>query len=76
MRWVAASERDIVNETMQKRLWATADQFRANSRRKFGQYSTPALGLIFLRFVQMNFVTGGINAQISYAGCFVARDCA
>ena len=74
MRSVAPSERDTANETMEKRLRAAADQFRANSRLKSGQYSTPALGLLFLRFVQMNFVTGDISAQISYSGCFVARD--
>lgn len=76
MRWVAPAEKDTANETMEKRLWAAADQFRANSGLKAGQYSTAPLGLIFLRFVQMNFATGGINAQISYGDCFVARDCA
>ena len=31
MRWVAPSEKDTANETLEKRLWAAADQFRANS---------------------------------------------
>jgi type I restriction enzyme M protein len=29
MRWVAPSEKDTANQTLEKRLWATADQFRA-----------------------------------------------
>ncbi len=47
MRWVAPSEKDTANETLEKRLWAAADQFRANSGLKAGQYSTPVLGLHF-----------------------------
>ena len=50
MRWVAPTEKDTANETLEKRLWDAADQFRANSGLKAGQYSTPVLGLIFLRF--------------------------
>ena len=48
MRWVAPSEKDTANETLEKHLWAAADQFRASSGLKAGQYSTPVLGLIFL----------------------------
>jgi type I restriction enzyme M protein len=55
MRWVAPSEKDTANETLEKRLWAAADQFRANSGLKAGQYSTPVLGLIFLRFAEARF---------------------
>ena len=47
MRWVAPSEKDIANETLEKHLWAAADQFRANFGLKAEQYSTPVLGLIF-----------------------------
>lgn len=50
MHWVAPTEKDTTNETLEKRLWAAADQFRANSGLKAGQYSTPVLSLIFLRF--------------------------
>src|SRR6266571_3696928 len=49
MRWVAPTEKDTANQTLEKRLWDAADQFRANSGLKAGQYSTPVLGLIFLR---------------------------
>ena len=47
MRWVAPTEKDTANETLEKRLWAAADQFRANSGLKAAQYSAPVLGLIF-----------------------------
>jgi hypothetical protein len=43
MCWVAPSEKDTANQTLEKRLWAAADQFRANSELKAGQYSTPVL---------------------------------
>ncbi len=39
MRWVAPSEKDTANEVLEKRLWAAADQFRANSGLKAGQNS-------------------------------------
>ena len=56
MHWIAPSERDTATDTLEKRLWNTADQFRANSGLKAGQYSTPVLGLIFLRFAAMPFI--------------------
>lgn len=31
MHWIAPSEKDTANATLEKRLWDTADQFRANS---------------------------------------------
>ena len=31
MTWIAPTEKDTVTETLEKRLWASADQFRANS---------------------------------------------
>ena len=52
MRWVAPTEKDTANPTLEKRLWESADQFRANSKLKAAQYSTPVLGLIFLRFAE------------------------
>ena len=45
MRWVAPTEKDTANETLEKRLWAAADQLRANSGLNSAQYSTPVLGL-------------------------------
>ena len=55
MHWVAPSEKDTANETLEKRLWAAADQFRANSGLKAAEYSSPVLGLIFLRFAEARF---------------------
>jgi type I restriction enzyme M protein len=55
MRWVAPSEKDTATETLEKRLWDAADQFRANSGLKSQEYSAPVLGLIFLRFAEVRF---------------------
>jgi type I restriction enzyme M protein len=37
------------------RLWATADELRANSALKASEYSVPVLGLIFLKFADSRF---------------------
>lgn len=50
MNWIAPSEKDSGSTTLEKRLWDSADQFRANSGPKSQEYSAPVLGLIFLRF--------------------------
>ena len=55
MHWIAPSERDTTNGTLEKRLWDTADQFRANSGLKAQEYSGPILGIIFLRFAEVRF---------------------
>jgi type I restriction enzyme M protein len=55
MQWIAPSEKDTASETLEKRLWAAADQFRANSGLKSQEYSAPVLGLIFLRFAEVRF---------------------
>ena len=55
MQWIAPSEKDISTDTLEKRLWAAADQLRANSGLNAAQYSTPVLGLIFLRFTDTRF---------------------
>ena len=55
MHWIAASERDTATNTLEQRLWAAADQFRANSGLTAAQYSAPVLGLIFLRFAEARF---------------------
>ncbi len=52
MQWIAPSEKDISTDTLENRLWAAADQLRANSGLTSAQYSTPVLGLIFLRFAK------------------------
>ncbi|HQZ68223.1 MAG TPA: class I SAM-dependent DNA methyltransferase [Planctomycetaceae bacterium] len=40
----------------ERRLWAAADEFRANSELRSSEYSTPVLGLIFLRYADHRFI--------------------
>lgn len=35
---------------LERQLWAAADNLRANAGLRASQYSTPVLGLIFLKF--------------------------
>jgi type I restriction enzyme M protein len=55
MKWIAPTERDVANHALEQKLWQAADQFRANSGLTAAQYSTPVLGLIFLRFAEARF---------------------
>lgn len=43
------------NKEMEKRLWEAADELRANSKLKSGDFAIPVLGLIFLRFADHKF---------------------
>ncbi|MBW6518168.1 MAG: type I restriction-modification system subunit M N-terminal domain-containing protein [ANME-2 cluster archaeon] len=43
------------NTEIEKRLWEAADELRANSKLKSSEYSTPVLGLIFLRYADHKF---------------------
>jgi type I restriction enzyme M protein len=54
--WIAPTEKDTGTETLENRLWAAADQLRANSGLTSAQYSQPVLGLIFLRFAEVRFL--------------------
>jgi type I restriction enzyme M protein len=40
---------------LERKLWGTADQLRANSKLKSSEYSIPVLGLIFLLFADRRF---------------------
>lgn len=40
---------------IEKKLWSSADELRANSNLKSSEYSVPVLGLIFLRFADQRF---------------------
>jgi type I restriction enzyme M protein len=40
---------------IERRLWSSADEFRANSNLKSSEYSVPVLGLIFLRYADHRF---------------------
>ena len=61
MQWIAPSEKDSANATLEKRLWDAADQFRANSGLKPQEYSGPILGLIFLRFAEVRYTAQHIK---------------
>ena len=70
MQWIAPSEKDSANGTLEKRLWDAADQFRTNSGLKAQEYSSPVLGLIFLRFADVRFAAvralldaGGVSSR-------------
>ena len=67
MRWVAPTEKNTANEVLEKRLWAAANQFRANSGLKAGQYSAPVLGLIFLRFAEARFAQRRAARNLGFA---------
>jgi len=71
MRWVAPTQKDDANHALEKRLWDAADQFRANSGLKAGEYSGPVLGLIFLRFAEARFAQR--RAQLEKAGASARR---
>lgn len=71
MHWIAPSERDTASDTLEKRLWNAADQFRANSRLTAAQYSAPVLGLIFLLFAETRFAQR--RAQLESAGASSRR---
>lgn len=55
MQWIAPAQKDVANDTLEKRLWDAADQLRANSGLKSQEYSGPILGIIFLRFAEVRF---------------------
>jgi len=40
---------------IETRLWAAADELRANSKLKSSEYSVPVLGLVFLRYADYKF---------------------
>jgi integrase len=66
MHWIAPSEKNDANGTLENRLWESADQFRANSGLKSQEYSAPVLGLIFLRFAEVRFALQ--RAKLEKAG--------
>jgi type I restriction enzyme M protein len=72
MQWVAPSEKDTATSTLEKRLWDSADPFRANSGLKAQEYfdgGPPGLlGLIFLRFAEVRFTARRARLK---AGCNV-----
>lgn len=82
MQWIAPASKDTSTATLEKRLWDAADELRANSGLKAGQYSQPVLGLIFLRFADARFAacratlekaaTGRRGSRVEDAGSYHA----
>ena len=56
---------------IEKKLWASADELRANSHLKSSEYSVPVLGLIFLRFAEVRFAAQ--PAKLDKAGASSRR---
>jgi hypothetical protein len=53
---------------LENRLWSAADQLRANSNLTSAQYSTPVLGLIFLRYADARFDVAHAELEGSGSG--------
>lgn len=53
---------------LQTRLWGVADQLRANSGLRSSEYSTPVLGLIFLRYADERFAEAHTELEGSGSG--------
>src|SRR5580698_7207219 len=68
MQWIAPSEKDTGTETLESRLWAAADELRANSGLTSAQYSQPVLGLIFLRFADAKFAARRADLEKTASG--------
>jgi len=48
-------------------LWSAADNLRANSDLKASEYGTPVLGLIFLKFADINYRRHEADIQAEHA---------
>jgi type I restriction enzyme M protein len=49
-------------------LWTAADELRANSKLRSTQYSTPVLGILFLRYAYHKFEEATIELEKKYSG--------
>lgn len=52
---------------IENRLWASADELRANSKLKSSEYSVPVLGLIFLRYADCRFTLAEQELQALFS---------
>ncbi len=50
------SKAKVTIQEIENRLWAAADELRANSGLKASEYSIPVLGLIFLKYADSRFL--------------------
>src|SRR5438067_7162461 len=67
----AGMRREMASRTVdihdiENRLWASADELRANSGLKESEYSVPMLGLIFLKYADSRF--SAVEAQLAGQG--------
>ena len=53
-----------IQNNIESRLWTMADELRANSRLRASEYSTPVLGLIFLRYADDKFAQAESEEEI------------
>ena len=56
------------NNELEKRLWNAADELRANSNLSSSEYSTPVLGLIFLRYADARFALAKVELEGTASG--------
>lgn len=54
--WGPVQGRPEAAGVLENRLWGAADELRANSKLRASEYSTPVLGLIFLRYADSKFI--------------------
>jgi len=52
---------------LEDRLWDAADQLRANSHLRASEYSTPVLGLLFLRYADVKFSYADEQLKVKFA---------
>jgi type I restriction enzyme M protein len=71
MHWIAPSQKDDQSADLERRLWAAACDFRANSGLRSQEYSGPILGLIFLRFAEVRFAMQ--RAKLEAGGASLRR---
>jgi type I restriction enzyme M protein len=55
-------------KALEDRLWKVADTLRANSGLKASEYSTPVLGLIFLKYADQRFGQTKARLEAEYPG--------
>lgn len=53
-------------QQLNKKLWETADQLRANSGLRASEYATPILGLIFLKFADCKYSRHEVDIYNEY----------
>jgi type I restriction enzyme M protein len=53
---------------IETRLWSVADNLRANSGLRSSEYSTPVLGLIFLKYADQRFAEAQAELEAEYPG--------